>query len=113
MDDKIRRKLAPATVSEVHLDAQADYPPLSVEDERDFRRRNSGSDASEDFPSSQSAQALLVPILAELQALLSWFKGAPHDHLSGSYQSLESAETRLRAMLERQNRDLAVAIRTT
>ncbi|BDD58718.1 hypothetical protein MPDQ_000722 [Monascus purpureus] len=109
VDDMKRNKIAPAVVSEVHLDAKADYPALLVDDDR---HSEISSDASGDHD-SQSAQAHIVPVLAELQTLLSWFRGTTRSNIPESCQSLQSAETRLRAMLERQNGDPPVAIRAT
>lgn len=110
-DVKSRSIVTPAVVSEVHLDAQADSSSLSLED--DTRSGNMNINSNTPRRSyGQSVQARVTSMLPDLQGLLSWFKGTKRDSISGSCQSSKSAEIRLRTMLERENADSTVALRT-
>ena len=116
--DKHGARVAPAVVSEVHFVALADsHYPLSMgmeggENPTMIGRRPDSSNVSCSDSGSQRRQmqlptqtAHIMLVLADLQNLLGWFRGSTREGASNSYQGLESAEARLRTMLERQGGD--------
>ncbi|KAL1854092.1 hypothetical protein Plec18167_000008 [Paecilomyces lecythidis] len=101
--------LTPAVVSEVHLDARADQPtwpltPPATPGALHYDGVNSDDhgllpvhDSSPDAMDKKS-------LLADLQGLLSWLKSYAQGKPSSAAEApLHSAETSLRAMLERHN----------
>lgn len=122
-------KVAPAVVSEMHLDAQADGPPDfddydDYEDDEDYNEayanasQNGGVNAGVRstwsstgyFYYVQFCQGQVAAVLADLQGLFGWVLGGSR---AGSFKGLQQpAETRLRAVLERQDA-APVAIRST
>ncbi|KAL2010593.1 hypothetical protein VTN00DRAFT_6400 [Thermoascus crustaceus] len=116
--DQLQSIVTPAVVSEIHLDARAD----------ESSRPSVPPDSPQASPTSLTPRETAYPIggssfplpsradrfafLSDLQNLLSWLKGAAGAAQRGSRKGKsrqpppQSAETRLRAMLERQNAHL-------
>ncbi|OJD25706.1 hypothetical protein ACJ73_02921 [Blastomyces percursus] len=95
-------------VSEVHLDAQADGTFFTDTSWESYHRETSGhtEDYSVESPVNQSllrVRAERLSFLADLQGWLAWFRNIGHrlDQERDSY-TCQTAETRLREVLQRQ-----------
>lgn len=94
-------------VSEVHLDAQADGTYLLDTSWESYHRETSGPTEgySMDFPVNESLlriRAERLSFLADLQGWLSWFTNIGHRLDQDNDSSCQTAEMRLREVLQRQ-----------
>lgn len=108
-ENQLEEILTSAVVSEVHLDARADQPswPLTPPATPGAPRHDGiDCDSHEPAPGRASSQDLMDKrsLLADMQGLLSWLRSYAQRRTSSDAEApLHSAETSLRAMLERHN----------
>lgn len=113
--DQLQNITTPAVVTEIHLDAQADASSWpSVPPDSPLSSHASSTPRATRYPSVGSYPSRLSSrdrsFLPDFQNLLSWLKGAAQGSARGSSKDSprppQSAEMRLRAMLQRQNAHL-------